>query len=37
MLDKDMRKNNNNSKKKKNRDGEIGKHKLNEVEALNMK
>ena len=25
------------SKKKKERDGEIGKHKLNEMEALNMR
>ena len=35
MLDKGLRKN---IKKKKNRrDGEIGKHKLNEMGALNMK
>ena len=33
-LDKGLRKNNNNNKK---RDGEIGKHKLNEMGALNMK
>ena len=32
MLDKDLRKN----IKKKDRDGEIGKHKLNEI-ALNVK
>ena len=34
MLDKGLRKN---IKKKKRRDGEIGKHKLNEMGALNMK
>ena len=33
-FDKGLRKNNNNNKK---RDGEIGKHKLNEMGALNMK
>ena len=33
MLDRGLRKN----AKKKKRDGEIGKNKLNEIEALNMK
>ena len=33
MIDKGLRKNN----KEKRRDGEIGKHKLNEMGALNMK
>ena len=33
MLDKGLRKN----IKEKKRDGEIGKHKLNEVGAMNMK
>ena len=34
MIDKGLRKN---IKKKKRRDGEIGKHKLNEMGALTMK
>ena len=34
MLDEGLRKN---IQKKKKRDGEIGKHKLNEMEALNMR
>ena len=34
LLDKCLRKN---IKKKKKRDGKVGKHKLNEIGALNMK
>ena len=35
MLDKGLRRNI--KKKKRRRDGEMGKHKLNEVKELNMK